>query len=216
MAAMDEELMKLYRSDEEEPEEEEEEEEGDGEETAPRKHLSDRLLEYRTILMHEAISSELAEDITAKLLVLDADNAEAPVDIYINSPGGSVDAGFAIYDMIRFITAPVRCICTGLTASAAVIVLLAAPKKNRLSLPNARILIHQPSGGASGSVADIQIEATEILKIRQRINALIAEETGQPFEKVEQDTRRNYWLGAEESKQYGLVSRVITTRKELS
>lgn len=216
MAAMDEELMKLYRSDEEEPEEEEEEEEGDGEETAPRKHLSDRLLEYRTILMHEAISSELAEDITAKLLVLDADNSEAPVDIYINSPGGSVDAGFAIYDMIRFITAPVRCVCTGLTASAAVIVLLAAPKKNRLSLPNARILIHQPSGGASGSVADIQIEATEILKIRQRINALIAEETGQPFEKVEQDTRRNYWLGAEESQKYGLISRVITTRKELS
>ena len=147
--------------------------------------------------------------------MLDAEDAKASIDIYINSPGGSVDAGFAIYDMMRFITAPVRCICTGLTASAAVVILLAAPKKNRLSLPNARILIHQPSGGASGSVADIQIEANEILKIRRHINALIAKETGQPLEKVEQDTRRNYWLSAEESLEYGLISKVIATRKEL-
>jgi len=190
------------------PEEEEEEE-------APRKHLSERLLEYRTILLSEPITSELGEDMAAKLLVLDAEDSEAPIDIYINSPGGSVDAGFAIYDMVRFINAPVRCVCTGLTASAAVIVLIAAPKEYRLSLPNARILIHQPSGGASGSVADIQIEATEILKIRQKINELIAEETGQPVEKVEQDTRRNYWLSAEESVAYGLISRVITSRKEL-
>jgi len=207
---MPEELIKRYAAAEEEPEEEEEEEE-----EARRKNLSDRLLEYRTILLSEPISAELAEDITGKLLVLDAEDPKAPIDIYINSPGGSVDAGFAIYDMMRFITAPVRCICTGLTASAAVVILLAAPKKNRLSLPNARILIHQPSGGASGSVADIQIEAKEILKIRQHINSLIAEETGQPLEKVEQDTRRNYWLSAEESLEYGLISRVITTRKEL-
>ncbi len=207
---MPEELIKRCAAAEEEPEEEEEEEE-----EARRKNLSDRLLEYRTILLSEPISAELAEDITGKLLVLDAEDPKAPIDIYINSPGGSVDAGFAIYDMMRFITAPVRCICTGLTASAAVVILLAAPKKNRLSLPNARILIHQPSGGASGSVADIQIEAKEILKIRQHINSLIAEETGQPLEKVEQDTRRNYWLSAEESLEYGLISRVITTRKEL-
>jgi ATP-dependent Clp protease protease subunit len=211
--AMPEELTKPLPAVEEEPEEEEEEEEE--EEGARRKSLSDRLLEYRTILLNEPISPELAEDITAKLLVLDAEDPEAPIDIYVNSPGGSVDAGFAIYDMMRFITAPVRCVCTGLTASAAVIILLAAPKENRLSLPNARILIHQPSGGASGSVADIQIEANEILKIRQHINALIAEETGQPIEKVEQDTRRNYWLSAQESLDYGLISRVIASRKEL-
>jgi ATP-dependent Clp protease protease subunit len=209
---MTEEQIKLRATAEDEPEEEEEEEE---EESQPRKHLSDRLLEFRTILLNEPITAELAEDITAKLLVLDAENAEEPIDIYVNSPGGSVDAGFAIYDMIRFISAPVRCVCTGLTASAAVVILLAAAKENRLSLPNARILIHQPSGGASGSVADLQIEANEILKIRQHINALIAEETGQPVAKVEQDTRRNYWLSAEESIEYGLVSRVITSRKEL-
>jgi ATP-dependent Clp protease protease subunit len=209
---MTEEQIKLRATAEDEPEEEEEEEE---EESQPRKHLSDRLLEFRTILLNEPITAELAEDITAKLLVLDAENAEEPIDIYVNSPGGSVDAGFAIYDMIRFISAPVRCVCTGLTASAAVVILLAAAKENRLSLPNARILIHQPSGGASGSVADLQIEANEILKIRQRINALIAEETGQPIEKVEQDTRRNYWLSAEESLEYGLISRVVATRKEL-
>ncbi len=207
---MPEELIELYAAAEDEPEEEEEEED-----ESHRKNLSDRLLEYRTILLSEPISAELAEDITAKLLVLDAEDAKASIDIYINSPGGSVDAGFAIYDMMRFITAPVRCICTGLTASAAVVILLAAPKKNRLSLPNARILIHQPSGGASGSVADIQIEANEILKIRRHINALIAKETGQPLEKVEQDTRRNYWLSAEESLEYGLISKVIATRKEL-
>jgi ATP-dependent Clp protease protease subunit len=208
---MTEEQVKLYAA-EEEPEEEPAEEEEEGER---RKDLSDRLLEYRIILLSEPISSELAEDITGKLLVLDAKDPEAPVDIYINSPGGSVDAGFAIYDMIRFISAPVRCICTGLTASAAVVILLAAPKENRLSLPNARILIHQPSGGASGSVADIQIEANEILKIRQHINSLIAEETGQPLEKVEQDTRRNYWLSAEESQEYGLISRIVTSRRDL-
>ncbi len=209
---MAEELIELYTTAEDEPEEEEEE---GKRRRGRRKNLSDRLLEYRTILLSEPISSDLAEDITGKLLVLDAEDPKALIDIYINSPGGSVDAGFAIYDMMRFITAPVRCICTGLTASAAVVILLAAPKENRLSLPNARILIHQPSGGASGSVADIQIEAKEILKIRQHINSLIAEETGQPLEKVEQDTRRNYWLSAEESLEYGLVSRVITTRKDL-
>lgn len=192
----------------------------DEEEEAPqqgeeRKELTDRLLESRIIMLSEPISSQLAETVAAKLLVLDAEDSETPIDIYINSPGGSVDAGFAIYDMTRFISAPVRCVSTGLTASAAVIVLLAAEKENRLSLPNSRFLLHQPSGGARGSVADIQIEANEILKIRQRINSMIAEETGQPLEKVEGDTRRNYWLDAEEALQYGLLSRVIRSRKEL-
>lgn len=192
----------------------------DEEEEAPqqgeeRKELTDRLLEFRIIMLSEPISSQLAETVAAKLLVLDAEDSETPIDIYINSPGGSVDAGFAIYDMTRFISAPVRCVSTGLTASAAVIVLLAAEKENRLSLPNSRFLLHQPSGGARGSVADIQIEANEILKIRQRINSMIAEETGQPLEKVEGDTRRNYWLDAEEALQYGLLSRVIRSRKEL-
>ena len=125
------------------------------------------------------------------------------------------DAGFAIYDMARFISAPVRCICNGLVASAAVLVLLAAPKKQRLALPNSRFLIHQPSGGARGSTADIKIEADQILRIQQRINTLIAEETGQPVEKVHEDTRRNYWMDAPEAMEYGLVSKIIAAKKEL-
>ncbi len=196
---------------EEEPEEDEEEEE----EYAPRKHLTDRLLESRIILLAEPISSELAEDIIGRLLLLDAEDPAAPIDLYINSPGGSVDAGFAIYDMARFISAPVRCICAGLTASAAVIILMAVEKANRLSLPNARFLMHQPSGGVRGSTADVKIEADEILKIRRRINELIAEETGQPVEKVEQDTRRNYWMSAEEAREYGLLERIVASKGEL-
>ena len=184
-------------------------------EEAPHRQLLDRLLDSRTILLNEAISSDVSEDVTARLLILDAEDGKAPIDIYINSPGGGVDAGFAIYDMARFISAPVRCICTGLTASAAVVVLLAAPKKARLSLPNARFLIHQPSGGVRGATADVEIEAKQILKIRQRINELIAEETGQPVDKVAEDTARNYWMDAPEAIEYGLISKIVAARKDL-
>jgi len=194
---------------EDEPEEEQQEAE------YPWRQLDEKLLQARVILLAEPISSELAESITTKLLLLDEEDGEAPIDLYINSPGGSVDAGFAIYDMARFISAPVRCICTGLTASAAVIVLLAAAKEDRVSLPNSRFLIHQPSTGVRGSTADIEIEANQILKIRQRINTLMSEETGQPLEKVEQDTRRNYWMDAQEAHAYGLITRVVASRKEL-
>jgi ATP-dependent Clp protease protease subunit len=181
----------------------------------PPKRLADKLLESRIILLATPITAELAEEVSSRLLLLDEEDPEAPVDLYINSPGGSVDAGFAIYDMARFISAPVRCICTGLTASAAVIVLMAAQKSDRIALPNSRFLIHQPSGGVHGSTADIEIEANQILKIRQRINEMIASETGQPMEKVEEDTRRNYWMDAQEALNYGLVSRIVDSRKDL-
>jgi ATP-dependent Clp protease protease subunit len=184
-------------------------------EEEPRRHLEEKLLESRTILLAEPISAELSEDIVAKMLVMDAEDAKAPIDLYINSPGGSVDAGFSIYDMGRFISAPVRCICTGLTASAAVIVLMTADKKNRLSLPNSRFLIHQPSGGVRGSAADAKIEADEIIKIRNKINQMISEETGQPLERVEGDTRRNYWMNAGEALDYGLISSIVKSRAEL-
>lgn len=190
-------------------------EEEPAEEELPRRHLVERLLKSRIILLSESITSELSEDVVAKLLVLDGEDEKAPIDLYINSPGGGVDAGFVIYDMARFISAPVRCICTGLTASAAVIALLAAPRESRLSLPNARFLMHQPSGGVRGSTADVEIEAHQILKIRERINALIAEETGQPVEKVTEDTRRNYWMSAQEALEYGLINRIVESRKEL-
>ena len=205
---MDEPVLR-WTADEEEDEEQEDEE-------RPRKHLAERLLDSRIILVADPISSELAQDVLGRLLLLDEQDPKAPIDVYINSPGGSVDAGFAMYDMIRFISAPTRCICTGLTASAAVIVLLAAPKKSRLSLPNSRFLIHQPSGGVRGSATDAKIEADEILKIRRKINQLVSDETGQPLEKVEEDTKRNYWMGADEARKYGLVAKIVKARKDIA
>jgi len=193
-----------------EPEEEELEGEGGG-----SKHLAERLLESRVVLLADVITFELARDVVGRLLVLDAEDAKAPISIYINSGGGSVDAGFAIYDMIRFISAPVQCIANGLCASAAVVILLAAAKEARLSLPNSRFMIHQPSGGAHGSVADIKIEADEILRIRKKINKLIAEETGQPEDKVAEDTHRNRWLDAAEAEEYGLVAGIVSSRTDL-
>jgi len=180
-----------------------------------RASLSDRLLKSRTILLAEPITKDLAERVCARLLLLDGEDDSKPITLYVNSPGGDVDAGFAIFDMARFISAPIRCISTGLTASAAVIVLLAAPKKRRYSLPSSRFLMHQPSTGVHGSRADIQIEANEILKIRAKINELIAHETGQPVQKVEKDTSRNYWMSAEEAHEYGLITKIIRSKSDV-
>ena len=191
------------------------EEEGKSEKEREKLSLGERLLNSRAILLAEQITKEVAERVTTKLLLMDQENQTEPITLYINSPGGDVDAGYGIFDMAHFVTAPVRCISAGLTASAAVIVLLAAPKELRLSLPNSRFLMHQPSTGVRGSTADIQIEATEILKMRQRINELIADETGQEVEKVEKDTRRNYWINAEEAREYGLISRIVSSKSEL-
>jgi ATP-dependent Clp protease protease subunit len=190
-------------------------EEEEGEEEQPGRPLGQRLLEFRTVLLAEPITKELAERVNAQLLLLDQDSDTEPIDLYINSPGGDVDAGFAIFDMVRFISAPVRCISNGLTASAAVVILLAAPSERRFSFPNSRFLMHQPSTGVRGSTADIQIEAQEILKIREKINKLIAEETGQDVEKVQKDTRRNYWIDAEQAQDYGLISRIARSRADL-
>jgi len=177
--------------------------------------LVERLLESRTILLTEPITSELAEDVVGKLLLLDQEKEGAPIYMYINSPGGEIDAGFGLYDMMRFISSPITCISAGLTASAAVIVLLAAEKARRLSLPNSRFLLHQPSSGVRGSASDVQIEAGEILRIRERINRLIADATGQPLEKIERDTQRNFWMDADQAKQYGLVNKIVTSKGEV-
>lgn len=191
--------------------EEEEKEEKQGR----KPEMTERLLKTRTIVLADAITKKLAERVTSQLLLLEQDSATEPVKILINSPGGDVDAGFAIFDMINFVTPSVQCICAGLTASAAVIVLLAADKENRLSLPNSRVLIHQPSTGVRGTTADIEIEANEILKIMQKLNDIISRETGQPLDKVARDTKRNYWMSAEEALKYGLISRIITRRADL-
>jgi len=174
-----------------------------------------RLLKQRTVILGGEINRDSAQSVIAKLLLLSEESPAEPIKLFINSPGGDADAGFAVFDVIRFIESPVKAVCAGLAASAAVIVLLACPKERRFSLPNARVLIHQPSTGIRGDASDIQIEASEILKIREKINKLISEETGQSVEKVVRDTHRNYWMSAAEAQEYGLIGKVVKRAKEV-
>jgi ATP-dependent Clp protease protease subunit len=190
-------------------------EKDEADEKGPDRSLAGRLLKQRTVLLSGEINRKSADKVIAQVLLLSEEDSKSPIKLFINSPGGDADAGFAIYDIIRFVEAPVICICAGLTASAAVIVLLASPKERRLSLPNARFLIHQPSSGIRGSAADIQIEASEIIKLREKGNKLIADETGQPVEKVTKDTHRNYWMGAPEAKEYGLIGKVVAAASDI-
>lgn len=187
----------------------------EGDEDAAK--VGERLLKSRTVLLSSEVSPSTARRVIEQLLVLEADDPEAPIILLVNSPGGEVHSGFAVFDTIRFIRPRVRIVCTGLTASIATIILLASPKEDRLAMPNARLLIHQPlfHGEVFGPASDLEITAQEILKTRQRINALIAAETGQPLAKVERDTERDHWLSAEEALEYGFVSRVVAGRAEL-
>lgn len=171
-----------------------------------------RLLESRKVLMCGEVDDELSHKIVAQLLYLEAEDEAAPIDLIINSPGGSVTAGLAIYDTIRGLKSPVNCICSGLTASIATIVLIATEKARRFSQKHARILIHQPLGGIRGQATDIDIHAKEILKTKQMINEMLAEATGQTVERIEEDTNRDYWMSAEEAKEYGLVGSLIDYR----
>ncbi len=173
-----------------------------------------KLLKTRTILLCGEINKDMAERIVKQMLLLEAESDEA-IRMFIDSPGGDADAGYAIYDMLRFIKPDVFTIGMGTVASAAALVHLAAGKNNRLSLPNAHFLIHQPLSGIRGVATEIEIHAREIEKLQDRINRLIAEETGQILSKVAKDTDRDYWLNAEESLQYGLISRIIKSREDL-
>jgi ATP-dependent Clp protease, protease subunit len=177
--------------------------------------LGEKLMKSRTIMITDVITKQLAQRTIAQLLILEQEDPEKEIKVFINSPGGDADAGFAIYDMMKFIKPKIKNICAGVAASAAVIILLGAGKENRVSLPNSRILIHQPSTGVHGTASDIQIEASEILKCREKINRMISEETNQEFEKVENDTRRNYWMSAEEAVKYGLISKIIKDHSDL-
>ncbi len=194
----------------------EKENEGAGEEKEKQQggDLLSKLLKTRTVMVTDEVTKKMAQQIMTQLLLLEAENND-DIKMYINSPGGDADAGFAIFDMMRFVKPKIKAICAGVAASAAVIILLGARKENRLSLPNARVLIHQPSTGIHGTAADIQIEATEILKCREKINRLISVETGQAMEKVESDTKRNFWMSAEEALKYGLVRKIIQTSDDL-
>ncbi len=183
---------------------------------APVNELELRLLNQRKVLIFGEINDKLARDVVGRLLSL-ASDSDKPIDVYVNSPGGHVESGDSIHDMIRFVDAlaPVRIIGTGWVASAGATIFLAGAKERRLCLPNTRFLLHQPLGGVRGRAGDIAIEAREIVKIRERINHLIARETGQPYEKVSTDTNLNYWMSAEEAIVYGMVSRIVVTAKDL-
>ena len=176
--------------------------------------LSAKFLKTRQIILSGEINKELAEKIARQLLILEADSDE-PIRLFIDSPGGDADAGYAIFDMIRFINAPVITIGMGLIASAASIVLLAAPKERRFCMPNSRYLIHQPMSGMQGVTTEIEIHAQELEKMRIKINEMIAAETGKSVEDVAKDTDRDYWLNAEEAKKYGLISKICKTRKDI-
>jgi ATP-dependent Clp protease protease subunit len=172
------------------------------------------MLKTRTILISGEINKELAEKTIRQLLLMEDMSAE-PIRIFIDSPGGDADAGYAIFDMIRFIKPEVWTIGMGLVASAAAIVQIASPKERRVGLPNSHYLIHQPLSGIRGVATDIEIHAKELEKLRGKINRLIADETGNPYEQVEKDTDRDYWMNAAEAVNYGLISKVITNRSEI-
>ncbi|NLV44786.1 MAG: ATP-dependent Clp protease proteolytic subunit [Candidatus Hydrogenedentes bacterium] len=185
-----------------------------GEEPAKETPLAAMLLQSRLVMVVGEVDQELAEDVISRLLLLDTKSHD-PIKVIIASPGGHVDSGYAIYDVMRFIASPVISIGAGWVASIAVPILLGADKDKRFALPNTRFLLHQPSGGAGGQAADIRIEAREILKIRNRINALISRETGQPEDKVAKDSDRNFWMNAEEALEYKLISKIISHVDEI-
>lgn len=184
-------------------------------EKKPQEGELDNLKKTRTILLSGEINRELSESVIRQLLILEADDSEKPVWIYINSPGGEVDSGFAIYDMMRFITCPVYVLGVGLVASAAALIYVAVPKERRFALPDSTYLIHQPLASMKGVASDVEIYADKLNKIKAKINKIIADATGKNVEDVANDTDRDYWLSAEEAVTYGLVSRVVKERKEL-
>jgi len=166
------------------------------------------LYKARTVLLFGEIDQKSAERTVAQLLGLAAESDE-PIRLFINSPGGHVESGDSIHDVIRFVTAPVKVIGTGWVASAGAHIFLGASRENRFCLPNTRFLLHQPMGGVRGQASDVQIEAEEILKMRERLNRIIARETGQPIERVTADTDRNFWMSAEDARRYGLVTHIV-------
>jgi len=171
-----------------------------------------RLLKERVIFLVGEVNDHMANLIVAQLLFLESENPEKDISLYINSPGGSVSAGMAIYDTMNFIKPDVSTLCNGMAASMGAFLLSSGAKGKRFSLPNSKIMIHQPLGGARGQATEIEIAAREIIKTREHLNRILAENTGQPLDKIERDTERDYYLSATEAKDYGLVDQVISKR----
>lgn len=176
--------------------------------------LMEKLIKSRTVFICGEINQELAEKVCSQLLILQ-EISDEPIKVFINSQGGHVESGDTIHDIIQFIKPQVKIIGTGWVASAGITIYLAADKENRYSLPNTRYLIHQPMGGFNGQATDIGIEAEEILRMRKRVNTIISDATGQPLEKIDKDTDRNFWLSATEAIDYGIVGKIIKTQDEL-
>ncbi len=174
-----------------------------------------RLLKDRIIFIGSAIDNEIANLIVAQLLFLESEDPEKDISFYINSPGGVVTAGMAIYDTIQYIKPDVATVCVGQAASMGALLLAAGTKGKRFALPNARIMIHQPLGGAQGQATDIKIQATEILRMKDTLNNILADHTGQKIEKVAEDTERDFFMSASQSMEYGIVDRVVADRSEL-
>ncbi|MBU6225345.1 MAG: ATP-dependent Clp endopeptidase proteolytic subunit ClpP [Burkholderiales bacterium] len=171
-----------------------------------------RLLKERVIFMVGPVNDQTANLVVAQLLFLESENPDKDISLYINSPGGSVSAGMSIYDTMNFIKPHVSTLCIGMAASMGAFLLAAGEKGKRFSLPNSKVMIHQPLGGTQGQATEIEIHAREILKTREQLNRILAERTGQPLEKIERDTERDYYLSAAESQEYGLIDKVIDKR----
>ncbi|MGH7475654.1 MAG: ATP-dependent Clp protease proteolytic subunit [Longimicrobiales bacterium] len=205
------EWVRLQEEDEEEPSAEE----------PPRPTASamtdtirDRLFKARMLIISGEVNQKLAANVMGQLLAMEAES-DAPITVYINSQGGHVESGDTIHDMVRYITPQVRMVGTGWVASAGALIYVSVPREQRFCLPNTRFLLHQPAGGARGTASDVEIEAREILKMRERLNRVFAERTGQPLERIEDDTRRNFWLDAQAAIEYGLVGRIIKHGSEI-
>jgi ATP-dependent Clp protease protease subunit len=176
--------------------------------------IRERLFKSRTLIISGGIDQQLVSNIIGQLLAM-AGESDKPINLFVNSQGGHVESGDTIHDVVRFIKPRVRMIGTGWVASAGALIYVAAAKEDRYCLPNTRFLLHQPAGGTGGTAADIAIEAHEIIKMRARINQIFSRETGQPIERIESDTHRNFWLDANQAVEYGLVSRIINSIDEL-
>jgi ATP-dependent Clp protease protease subunit len=172
-----------------------------------------RLLKDRIVFLGNQVHDDMANTIIAQMLFLESEDPDKDINLYINSPGGSVTAGLAIYDTIQYIKPDVATICMGQATSMGALLLLAGAKGKRYALPNARIMIHQPLGGVQGQATDIDIQAREILKIKKRIHEIITKHTGQPLERVEKDTERDYFMSGDEARDYGIIDKVITKRE---
>jgi ATP-dependent Clp protease protease subunit len=177
--------------------------------------VEDTLFEARRVFVYGEINQALARDVTQKLVAM-SETSNDDIVIYINSQGGHVESGDTIHDMIRFVKPRVKVVGTGWVASAGAHIFLAPERENRFCLPNTRFLLHQPHGGVHGFAVDIGIEAQEIVKMRQRLNRIISEQTGQPLEKVEADTDRNFWMDAEQARDYGIVGQIVRSMSELA